>query len=169
MRRAVKGYEGLYEVDEQGNVYSIIHDAHRRATKLRPYNNGTGYLKVNLYDTNGVCKKKYVHRLIAESFISNPNNLTEVNHIDCNKKNNNVNNLEWCTRKNNLQHSYDNGLKRQGEKHGMHKLTLDQVKEIRASTLSLNDLATIYNVSKSTISAIKTNRNWREVMPSEII
>lgn len=168
-RCAVKGYEGLYEVDNQGSVYSIVHDAHRRRRKLSAYKNGTGYLKVNLYDANGTCKKKYVHRIVAEAFIPNPDGLLEVNHIDCDKTNNCVNNLEWCDRKTNLEHSYNNSLKRCGEKHGMHKLTLEQVKLILSSDLTGKQLAKIYHVSQSTISAIKTHRNWKGVMPSEII
>lgn len=103
-RVAVKGYEGLYEVDELGNVYSIVHNAHRRKRQLKPFVNKQGYLKVNLYDVNGKCKKKYVHRLVAEAFIDNPLNKPNVNHIDVNVKNNNVNNLEWCTQSENLLH-----------------------------------------------------------------
>ncbi len=165
MRRySVVGYEGLYEVDDQGNVYSIVHDAHRRKRKLSPYRNDIGYLKVNLYSMDGVCKKKFIHRLVAEAFIPNPNKLPEVNHIDCNKTNNRVENLEWCDRGSNLQHSYDHGRKRCGENHGGHKLTLDQVMSILSSNLTGKKLSEIYHVSQSTISAIKTHRNWKEVM-----
>ena len=101
---AVKGFEGLYEVDELGNVYSIVHNAHRRKRVLKPYTNERGYLKVNLYDSDGKCKKKYVHRLVAEAFIDNPHNKPNVNHIDADVKNNNVNNLEWCTQSENIKH-----------------------------------------------------------------
>lgn len=107
---AVKGFEGLYEVDVDGNVYSIIHDAHRRKRKLRAYPNESGYMKVNLYDVTGKCKKKYVHRLVATAFIPNPDNLPVVNHIDCDKTNNCVSNLEWCTQKDNIAHSIKNNL-----------------------------------------------------------
>jgi len=101
---AVRGYEGLYEVDELGNVYSIVHNAHRRKRQLKPFVNSQGYLKVNLYDADGKYKKKYIHRLVAEAFIPNPLNKPNVNHIDANVKNNNVNNLEWCTQSENLLH-----------------------------------------------------------------
>ena len=101
-RVAVKGFEGLYEVDTDGSVYSIVHDAHRRKRQLRAYPNERGYMKVNLYDRGGKCKKKYVHRLVAEVFIPNPLNKPNVNHKDCDVKNNRVNNLEWCTQSENI-------------------------------------------------------------------
>lgn len=104
-RVAIKGFEGLYEIDVFGNVYSIVHNAHRRKRILKPYSNENGYMKVNLYDINGKCKKKYIHRLVAEAFIPNPANKPNVNHIDCNVKNNNVNNLEWCTQSENILHA----------------------------------------------------------------
>ena len=68
-----------------------------------------GYLAVDLYE-NGERKTKRVHRLVAEAFIPNPDNKTEVNHKDGNKLNNNVSNLEWVTSKENVRHAWDNGL-----------------------------------------------------------
>jgi hypothetical protein len=109
-RVAVKDFEGLYDVDIEGNVYSIVHNAHRRKRILKQYTNELGYLKVNLYDIAGKCKKKYVHRLVAQAFIPNPDNLPVVNHIDCDKANNHVDNLEWCTQKDNIAHSIKNNL-----------------------------------------------------------
>lgn len=103
-RKPIEGFEGLYEVDSTGRVFSIVSDAHRRKRELKQYQNPSGYLKVNLYDLNGVCHKKYVHRLVAGAFIQNPNNKPNVNHIDCNVKNNNVSNLEWCTQSENILH-----------------------------------------------------------------
>jgi len=60
-------------------------------------------------------KLKYIHRLVAETFIPNLNNLLEVNHIDGNKQNNRVDNLEWCTRLENIKHIYKTGLKKTGK------------------------------------------------------
>ena len=104
-RVAVKGFEGLYEVDVDGNVYSIVHNANRRKRQLRAYPNENGYMKVNLYDVTGKCKKKYVHRLVATAFIPNPDNKPNVNHKDCDVKNNSVFNLEWCTQSENILHA----------------------------------------------------------------
>ena len=102
-RVPIRGYEGLYEVDDYGNVYSLIQNTSRRKGLLKGYS-VNGYIKVNLYDLSGKCKKKYIHRLVAEAFIPNPDNKPIVNHIDANRGNNVVNNLEWCTQSENIQH-----------------------------------------------------------------
>jgi hypothetical protein len=99
---AIEGFEGLYEIDTQGNVYSILQTRSRRKGILKQYQNEHGYMKVNLYDLQGRCKKKYVHRLVASAFIPNPENKKVVNHKDCNVKNNNVDNLEWMTQSENI-------------------------------------------------------------------
>lgn len=102
-RCAVKGFEGLYEIDGNGNVYSLIQDKSRRKGLLKSYFTN-GYRKVNLYDLSGKCKKKYVHRLVAEAFIPNPESKPNVNHIDADRSNNRVSNLEWCTQAENIRH-----------------------------------------------------------------
>lgn len=105
--RDVVGYEGLYKVSNKGNIYSV----ERRDTIgrkcggriMQPVCNSYGYPHLNLYK-NGVMKQKKVHRLVLEAFVPNPNNYPEVNHRDEDKANNNVENLEWCTRKYNNNH-----------------------------------------------------------------
>lgn len=86
----INGYIGLYQVSNLGNVKSI-----KRNVILKPNSHTKGYLKVHLYK-GGVKSAKYIHRLVAESFIPNPKNYLQVNHKDENKKNNIVDNLEWC-------------------------------------------------------------------------
>ena len=105
IRKPIKGFEGLYEVDTNGNIYSLLQTSSRRKRILKQYQNEQGYLKVNLYDYNGHCKKQYVHRIVASAFIPNPENKPNVNHIDVNVKNNNVSNLEWCTQSENIKHA----------------------------------------------------------------
>ena len=98
--KPVVGYEGLYMVSNFGRVKSFRFGK-ERIMKLVP--NRCGYLCVNLYKNN--IKKSYkVHRLVAEAFLPNPYNLTEVNHRDENKLNNNVDNLEWCTNEYNINY-----------------------------------------------------------------
>lgn len=106
---AIEGYEGLYEIDIFGNVYSVITTQSRRKGIIKQQDNGKGYRRVNLYDKNGKARKYYVHRLVAKAFIPNPENKPNINHKDCNIKNNNVKNLEWCTQSENIQYSYDLG------------------------------------------------------------
>ena len=96
-RAAIKDYEGLYEVDTEGNVYSLIQNNSRRKGICKPSDNGLGYKKVTLYAADGKAKKKYVHRLVAEAFIPNSQNKRTINHKDSNRANNSADNLEWCT------------------------------------------------------------------------
>lgn len=70
---------------------------------LKQYDTGNGYIQVNVM-ADGKHTNKYVHRLIAQTFISNPDSLKEVNHKDCDRTNNNVDNLEWCSRSYNIQY-----------------------------------------------------------------
>lgn len=95
----VVGYEGFYKVSNKGNVYSVdrrgLQGYGRRGRILKPGYTSRGYLQVTL-SKNGKTKTKTVHRLVAEAFLANPNGLTQVNHRDENKVNNNVENLKWC-------------------------------------------------------------------------
>ena len=111
MKKEIKGYEGLYFVDEKGRIYG------KKGYALKQYDNGYGYLIIDLRDKNGVRKHKRVHRLVAEAFIPNPYNLPEINHKDENKKNNSSDNLEWCTSSYNKKYGTgsmrrSNGMKR---------------------------------------------------------
>ena len=103
----ITGYEGLYKVSDRDNVFSIKRkDSMGRkwgGLTLEPRPHRNGYLMVQLYK-NGVRKNKLIHRLVAEAFIPNPNNLPEVNHIDEVKDNNELSNLEWCTRDYNINY-----------------------------------------------------------------
>lgn len=70
-----------------------------------------GYPIIGL-SKNGKLRTRTIHRLVAETFIDNPNNYSIINHKDCNKTNNNINNLEWCTQKHNVRESFRNGLQK---------------------------------------------------------
>lgn len=105
--RPISGYEGLYEVSSYGRVKSLKRPFENNGgiqwTKeriLSPGKSKLGYLIVNLCCNGKVCQN-YVHRLVAQTFVPNPENLTEVNHKDEDKANNIVDNLEWC------DHSYN--------------------------------------------------------------
>ena len=106
----VSGYEGLYQVSNKGRVKSLKFGKERI---MKPCNNGRGYLFI-LLCKNGNRKKNKVHRLVAKAFLSNLDNLPEVNHKDENKTNNCVENLEWCDSKYNINYGSHN--QRSGEK-----------------------------------------------------
>lgn len=105
--RPVVGYEGLYEVSSYGRVRSLDkYDSMNRFLRgriLRLFTDGLGYLRAQLY-SNSKRKSFLVHRLVAEAFIPNPDNLPQVNHIDENPSNDNVDNLEWCDGKYNVNY-----------------------------------------------------------------
>lgn len=95
--RDIKGYEGLYQVSNEGNVKSNNLYAHREPKIMKLQHHDAGYASVAL-SKNGKTKSYLVHRLVAEAFLDNPNNYDFVNHKDENKRNNDVHNLEWCTK-----------------------------------------------------------------------
>jgi hypothetical protein len=104
--KEIEGHKG-YFVDKKGNVYS---NKSGEIKQLKPIKFGK-YLGINLYDRleNGKRKYKlyYIHRLVAQTFIPNPDSKATVNHIDGNKYNNSIENLEWATYKENTQHAYN--------------------------------------------------------------
>lgn len=102
MEKIIDGFPD-YTVDEEGNIYSYKKG---KQYKMSPYLDGKKrYLMIDLMN-NGAKTKCLIHRLVAKAFIPNPDNLSEVDHIDNNPKNNNVSNLQWCDRKFNLTKSY---------------------------------------------------------------
>lgn len=103
----IKNFEGLYQVSNLGRVKSLARKAGfiiRKEHIIKSSVKENGYLKVNLYKDNK-CINKNVHRLVAEAFIPNPNNYPCINHIDYNKANNIVDNIEWCSYAHNNKYS----------------------------------------------------------------
>ena len=113
MEKEIINYEGFYSCDEFGNIYglplNIIRKNGRKyiskKRKINPSINSTGYCVVSLRK-NGIQKTEKVHRLIAKTFLENPFNKSDVNHIDGNKLNNEISNLEWATKSENHLHKY---------------------------------------------------------------
>lgn len=112
-----------------------------------------------------------VHRVIAKVFVPNPKGLEQVNHIDGCKTNNDVRNLEWCTRSENLKHAYAHGLEKRvsGEAHHSHKLTSESAKYIkehavpRSKEFGFAALARKFGVDRTTVSAIYHGEAWKDI------
>ena len=101
----IDGYEGYYQVSNFGEVRTVGHKYQRKGFhKIKLHNNRNGYWLADLHKNN-LYKSKAIHRLVAKAFLPNPNNFPEVNHIDGNKANNCVDNLEWVSKSQNKWHA----------------------------------------------------------------
>ena len=115
--RDFEGYEGYYQISGDGRVRSIDRVVigadgktyHYKSRILKQVKARDGYMAVQLF-RDSRCKTYKIHRMVALTFIPNPNNKPEVNHIDGDKSNNHASNLEWCTRSENIKHAVDHGL-----------------------------------------------------------
>lgn len=119
------GYEGRYKINDSGEILGL-----RYHKILNPDHDRGGYERVQLYDgVNKRAKHKLVHRLVAETFIpnSNPETKTQVNHIDGNKNNNSVSNLEWVSPSENMVHAAKNGLSAIYKAHNTNKKPICQI------------------------------------------
>jgi hypothetical protein len=105
--RLLPGYKYKYYINSKG---SVIKQTKRGIRQLKGGTFSNGYRFVSLTISTRVTQNELIHRLVAEAFIPNPNNLPCVNHIDGNKQNNNVENLEWCTFSENLKHAIQIGI-----------------------------------------------------------
>lgn len=114
------------------------------------------------------CKTIMIHRLVANVFIPNPENLSQVNHIDGNKQNNNISNLAWCNAQENHKHAKETGLKAKGSGVGTSKLTEAKVRKIKyilkKGGVTHAVIAKKFGVHESTISLIFTEKFWKHII-----
>lgn len=159
MWKQIKNYD--YEINSEGIVRRISTQQIKK-----PYIIHNGYLAVQL-NIEGKRKGYLIHRLIAEYFIPNPKNKPFINHIDSNRLNNVLSNLEWCTHQENVIHSYKQGFSSNtGSKNGFSKLNEELVKEIRKRH-SLGEtnkqIAKNIGVSENCIQQVTKRINWKHV------
>lgn len=177
--RDVVGAESRYEVSDKGGVRSKsyikngrnVHGAFSYVTKPKALSQATtqdGYMQVKLRLSDGSDRSVSVHRLVAEAFIPNPDYRPQVNHKDSNRKNNTVENLEWCTAQENVKHSYEHGLNSNaGEKHPRSVLTAEEVMKIRElwqGGMSVINIGIKLNFKRSTVSKVVHGSNWSHVL-----
>lgn len=147
--RDIADYEGFYQVSNTGKVRSIEHhDRFGRLypqVELMPATGRNGYLMLHL-KAGGHRKMVLIHRLVARAFIPNPKDYTDVNHIDGDKTNNDVSNLEWCTHSYNQCHAYATGLN-----HGSRKLGVDVIRDDGVVYHSYRDAALANHTTHPTI------------------
>lgn len=169
----IKDYEGKYEVSNKGRVKSIGRavncNNHYKFTKdiiLKPEILEKGYERVALCK-HGKVKKKQVHRLVLENFNPIKDDTLQVNHIDGNKRNNCVENLEWVTAKENNQHARETGLLTHFGK-GNHKLNADEVRKIRklynTGNYSQREIGELFDVCRDTINSLLLGKTYSHVL-----
>lgn len=141
-----------YEITTSGDVINK-----KTGRKVKPQINGRGYYRISIGK-----KLRFIHRLVAEKYIPNPDNKPQVNHIDGNKLNNRVENLEWVSNQENHDHAKNNGLLKKGEECSWAKLTQGQVDFIREhSEIDSKEMAKVFGISDSHVREIRRNESWR--------
>lgn len=159
--RPIVGYSGRYLITNCGKVINGF----GQESSLVP--NSDGYLQVGLTSKRGK-KTHKVHRLVAEAYLPNPDILPIINHKDGDKQNNCSSNLEWCTHSHNTREAFRLGLcSNEGENNPKAKLTEVNVKAILklldTKDFTIKLIASMFNVSESTVSDIKHKRTWKEI------
>lgn len=166
-----------YEVGDNGSIWSLNYNNTQQRHEIKQHIDKYGYKYVVLV-VDGKRYKRLVHRMVAISFIENPENKPQVNHVDGNKINNIVENLEWNTARENVIHSYASNLKRTTEKQKLVasirysgtnnpkcKLTkeiVSEIRKLRGEGNTLDELSVRYNISKSQVSSICTFKTWKQ-------
>lgn len=171
--RSVAGYEGIYEVSDCGRVRSlsrVCHAGRKQTGKLMSLCDcGKGY-RVVILTKGGKCRVHRVHRLVAEAFIHNPDPVKfwQINHLDADRSNNLVSNLEWCTPSMNVLHAFSLGRMTVPLRPNRTncKVTEFQVRVIRrawALGCSCGYLGEVFRVTPCNIGMIVRRRTWADV------
>ena len=156
------------------NYYWIDYKIYKDGTIVGPKRgivsqrkNEDGYMEVTLGATENRHSRVKVHRVIAEAFVQNPNNLPEVNHIDYDRSNNNADNLEWCSHIDNVRHSSNVGhyKNKSGTSNGRANLDWNKVRSLRrmyGNGIKISEISNVFNIPYSTVFNVVHNKTWIE-------
>ena len=166
------GFEWNYEISNMGRLRTLGNTKNYSFPRLLNPSapNGEGYIGTNIVREDGKKISVQIHRLVAATFVENPDNKPVVNHIDGNKANNVSSNLEWCSVAENNSHACRTGLCPRGEQKTLHKLTYEDVAYIRqhyksgSREFGSRALGRKFGVSNVTIIKILRNEYWRETI-----
>jgi len=154
----VIGYEGLYQISNLGRCKRLY--KHRKDKILKPVKTPLGYFNYS-FCINSKNKTVSVHRLVALHFIPNLNNYPEVNHIDADKSNYSMDNLEWCTRSQNMKHAHSLGLvfpdKATKTIRKVNEFNKEIILKMKKKGFTLQEISCISGISISTISKTVNN------------
>lgn len=157
-----------YTVQSDGIIISHYSNKPLNISKYKKnkQSNKVIYPRVRL-SKNGKAKWYALHRIIAECYLDNPNNLPHVNHKDGDRLNNDVSNLEWCTHEQNIEHAILHNLNPKGERQGIALATeviVRQIRELRKTKMSYKDISDIVGLKQRTVEAIGSGQNWKHVI-----
>ena len=156
------GYEGRYQVSNLGKVKSLNYNRTCKEVILKAGKDGRGYLRVVLRkDGNSITNT--IHRLVMLAFVGESG--LDVNHINGIKTDNRLENLEYCTRSENIQHAYDAGLKARGENRYNSKLTRACTERIKYGHQGMTQqaIAEIYDIDRSLVGQIRSGIRWKHI------
>lgn len=159
--KKIASLNDLYEVSDRGRV-RVVENGRILSTPISKNGNGYRWFNIDRYKRGG---RKHVHRAIAECFVSNTDNKPQVNHIDGDKLNNSIENLEWVTNQENSEHRSKVLVKSRGEGHGRHKLSEDDILFLRmwGQSAPASYWASHFGVNPSTITRALNGKYWSHI------
>lgn len=169
----IKGYEGLYSISTNGRVKRLARDRiiatgvnkPLKEKEIKTFEGKLGYIHVNLWK-NGKMKQHRIHRLIMLAHTKKPKDKNVINHIDGDKTNNKLQNLEWCTYKENTIHAYKTGLAKgkKGIENSQGRLTNEEVISMRklysTGNYTQKEIGEIYGISRRHAGDIVNEKRW---------
>jgi Mor family transcriptional regulator len=158
--KPILNYQSIYEVSENGDVKRIAETNNQYAKgHILKHNIINGYAHVQLHKS-GKVKSMRVHRLVAMAFLDNPNNKPHVNHLDGDKLNNHLSNLEWCTPSENQLHKH-RVLNKTHRKYTLTTNQIDEIIKLRLTGMRLHELSYMFKIPVDTLHKLLSKNNMK--------